>query len=77
MNNRLNTMISILNSNGNPRIFVEQRIKSNPAYQQMYRQLNDEFIKSGLTQEQFIFNLFEANGINAEQVKTLAQRLNI
>lgn len=72
---RLNVMLDILNSNGNPSVFIEQRLKSNPMYQQMYRQLNDRFMKSGLTQEQFVYQLFQERGISADQVKMLSQRL--
>lgn len=72
--NRFNTMVNILNSNGNPNAFIQQRIKSNPKYQQMMNNLNDDFIKSGLTQEQYVYRLFQEKGIDANQVKMLMQR---
>lgn len=74
MNNRFNAMVQILN-NKNPQEYIKQRIMSNPIFQERLMQIKNMQQSSGLTEEQFVYQLYKQNGINPDQVRQLSQKM--
>ena len=72
---KFNLMMNFLNKNVNPMSMIRQKIMSNPQFQESFARLKNMQQSSGLTEEQFVYQLYKQNGINPEQVKQLSLKM--
>ena len=72
---KFNYMMQILNGNANPQMLIKQKIMQNPNIQQRFSQLKNMQQTSGLSEEEFVMQLYKQNGINPDQVKQLQQKM--
>lgn len=77
VNQKFNYMMQILNTNGNPQAFLQQKIMQNSNLQQKLEQIRNMQQSSGLSEKDFVMQIYKQNGIEPAQVQQLAQRFGI
>lgn len=77
MNNPMNAMLQFINSGGNPKQFVENNLKNNPQFNQMYQQLKGMMSNSNMSGKDFAMQYFQKMGVDPKQVEMLASKLGV
>lgn len=77
MNNPMNAMLQFINNGGNPKQFVENNLKNNPQFNQMYQQIKGMMSNSNMSSKDFAMQYFQKMGVDPKQVEIFASRLGV
>jgi hemoglobin-like flavoprotein len=73
-NNPIEALNTFVNNGGNPQQMLQMMLQKNPNVNKMMNQLNN--MRGNQSLEQFALQAAKERGLDIEQIKNLAQRMN-
>ena len=75
--NQINEMLQFINNGGDPFKLVENNMRNNPQYNQMFQQIKGMMTNGNMSGKDFAIQYLQKMGIDAQQVEMLASRLGV